>query len=81
MIEGLVAGILHKEDSQMEVFRSGEYMLFGLHSFFSRKFCAYAQVLALDDAKLSYIAYEDDKVRPDEFLDDFLPVIIDGLFE
>ncbi len=81
VLEGLVAGVLHKDNGTMEVFRSGENMLVGLHSFFSRKFCAYADVIALEDTKLSYLAYEDDRVRPDEFLEDFLPVIIDGLFE
>ncbi len=79
--EGLVAGILHKEDSQMEVFRAGENMLIGLYSFFSRQFFAYAEVVALEDSKLTYLDYDDDRVRPDEFLDDFLPVIIDKLFE
>ncbi len=81
VLEGLVAGILHKDNSKMEVFRAGQDMLIGLFSFFSRKFYAYAEVIALEDSKLSYIDYEDDKVRPDEFLDDFLPAIIDKFFE
>ncbi len=79
--EGLLAGILHKEDNKIEVFRAGKDMLIGLYSFFSRQFFAYAEVVALEDSKLTYIDYEDDRVRPDAFLDDFLPVIIDKLFE
>ncbi|PIE85992.1 MAG: hypothetical protein CSA05_02745 [Bacteroidia bacterium] len=81
VLEGSLAGLVSEDKEKIEVFRSGEDMLVGLHSFFSRTFFAYSEVVALEDSKLSYIAYEDDKVRPDEFLEDFLPVIIDALFE
>ncbi len=81
VLEGLLVGMVRQDEGKMEVFRLGKDMLIGLYSFFSRTFCAYAEIVALEDSKLSYIDYEDDKVRPDAFLEDFLPVIIDKLFE
>ncbi|PID88053.1 MAG: hypothetical protein CSB06_02205 [Bacteroidia bacterium] len=81
VLEGLVVGILEKDGKKMEVFRSSEDMLVGLHSFFSRTFMAYADVIAIKDTKLTYISYDEDIVRPDAFLDDFLPVLINELFD
>ncbi len=81
VLDGLVAGLLHGDGETIEIFRSSEDMLVGFHSFFSRSFYAYAEVKALEDTKLAYLSYKEDKVRPAEFLEDFLPVIVDELFE
>ncbi len=81
VLEGLVIGFVDKDGKPMEVFRSSEDMLVGLHSFFSRTFIAYADVIAIEDTKITYISYEDEIVRPDAFIDDFLPVLIDELFD
>ncbi len=81
VLDGLVAGLLYGDGDTIEVFRSENDMLVGFHSFFSLTFYAYAEVKALKDTKLAYLSYEDDRVRPAEFLEDFLPVIVDELFE
>ncbi len=82
VLDGLLLGILNRgTDNEIEVFRSEKDMLVGVHSFFSRCFFAYADVVAKENTKLAYLSYEDEIVRPDAFLDDFLPVIIDKLFE
>ncbi len=81
VMEGLLAGSLHGDGKTVEVFRLEKDMLVGVHSFFSKTFQAYAEVIALEDTRLAYISYEDDIVRPYEFLEDFLPIIIDDLFE
>ncbi len=82
VLDGLISGVLDRGTSnEIEVFCSEEDMLVGLHSFFSRSFSSYADVIAVTDSKLAYLNYEDDIVRPDQFLYDFLPVIVDELFE
>ncbi len=82
VLSGSLSGILDRgTDNEIEVFCSEKDMLVGVHSFFSRCFLAYADVVAREDCKLAYLSYEDDIVRPDAFIDDFLPVIIDKLFE
>ncbi len=82
VLEGVVGGFLNTEDGgKLEVFRSKKDMLVGFHSFFSNKSTSYADVIALEDSKLIYISYDDVRVKERDFLTDFLPIIVEELFE
>lgn len=81
VLSGLVAGYIDKgEGGKEEIFRAEEPMIVGFHSFFSKSFKAYTDVIALKDSKLAYIEYdENNNIKNKEFTEDFVPVIVHEL--
>lgn len=78
---GMVAGYLTKNgEEKLELFRSDKNMIVGFHSFFSKSFSAYADVVALEDSSLLYLDYDElGKQEYKDILEDFVPVILHEL--
>ncbi len=79
VMEGLVAGYLHGQSGNREVFKSEKNMFVGVHSFFSKSYTAYANVMALKDSKLAFIEAEVVEKQPGYTIEDFVPVIVHEL--
>lgn len=80
VLEGAVAGYLSSDTgSKQEVFKSEENMFVGVHSFFSKSFSAYADVIALEDSKLAFIHSDNVEESPGFTIQDFVPVIVHEL--
>ncbi len=81
VLKGQVAGFLDSgSGNRQEIFRSAENMFVGVHSFFSKSFSAYADVVALQESKMAYIGIEEFNDCGGEFLiEDFVPVIVHEL--
>lgn len=81
VLKGLVAGFLNSgSGNRQEIFRSEVNMFVGVHSFFSKSFSAYADVIALKDSKLAYISVdESDDCSSELVIEDFVPVIVHEL--
>lgn len=80
VMEGMVAGYLHSESgNRQEVFKSEENMFVGVHSFFSKSFAAYADVIAIKDSKLAFVEADVVEKQPGYSIEDFVPVIVHEL--
>lgn len=81
VLKGSVAGYLDRGEQRKQlVFHVDEDMIVGFHSFFSKTFLAYADVIAQEKTKLAYIEYDDvSKGGSCAYLEDFLPLLVNEL--
>jgi signal transduction histidine kinase len=81
VLKGQVAGYLDVgADNKQEIFRSGKNMFVGVHSFFSKSYSAYADVIATIDSELAYIEFKDyEGGKEGKLYEDFVQVIVSEL--
>lgn len=81
VLSGQVVGISTLNgESQQELFRAGKNKFVGMHSFFSKSYKAFSDVVATEDTQLTYMNADDFK-EPEYYLtDDFAPILVSELY-
>ena len=81
VLSGLVGGYLDAgSGNKQEIFRSGENMFVGVHSFFSKSDAAYADLIAMEDSKLAFIDFQDyEGGKEAKLYEDFVQIIVHEL--
>jgi nitrogen-specific signal transduction histidine kinase len=81
VLEGMLAGYRENDSgSKQEILRAGKGMFAGVHSFFSKSYSSYAELVAREPTKLAYIDANDfDLEGHKKLAQDFVPVIVNEL--